>query len=240
MPNPMRLAAAIAVDRGRRRRGFNLFGSARPGVGGVSSPVTHGGAIGFRANAQPATVLAPIDTTTWTTYTSDRYGFSIGHPAELDERDARRSQLDDSDRLGRRGGWHGRASSILPGNVRVSAWSVAVQPGHLGRGLDPDLLSGGHQPCSGIPDSGPSARPSMATPACSCPSRTTSRPSSWSTTGCTSSPSGGRIKIRAWRRTEVLSASSTASSRRCICFPVVRPRQQRPRDHLDDGGFWCP
>ena len=32
--------------------------------------------------ASPDASQAPIDTSTWTSYASDRYGFSIGHPAD--------------------------------------------------------------------------------------------------------------------------------------------------------------
>ena len=33
-------------------------------------------------SSSPSTVSGPFDTSTWTTYTSTRYGFTIGHPAD--------------------------------------------------------------------------------------------------------------------------------------------------------------
>ena len=76
MSNPMRLVAAIAVVVVAGVAAFNLFGSS-PGVGGLSSPSPTA-----PPSATPTTQPSPspIDTATWTTYVSNRYGFSIGHP----------------------------------------------------------------------------------------------------------------------------------------------------------------
>ncbi len=70
----------------------------------------------------------PLDTARWTTYTSDRYGFSIGYPADWTERPAERNwafATDAADWLS-----PGQENFIsAPGDLRVSAWSVAVEPG---------------------------------------------------------------------------------------------------------------
>ncbi len=68
----------------------------------------------------------PIDTSDWTTYVSDGYGFSVGHPAGWTERPA-----DHTWTLAADTDWLSSASEGFeaPGNaVLVTAWSVAIQP----------------------------------------------------------------------------------------------------------------
>jgi hypothetical protein len=84
------------------------------------------GQLGFVAT--PGISPGPIDTTGWTTYTSERYGFAIGHPEGWTEDPAVGTWT-----LEEHGAdWQSRAQEAFrnkAGSVRVSAWSVAVDPG---------------------------------------------------------------------------------------------------------------
>ncbi len=86
MPKPMRLVAAIAIIVVVGVAAFSLLRPS-PGVGGVGGASTPSPAVSPSAPAtSPSTRPTPtpysINTTTWTTYTSARYGFSIGYPAD--------------------------------------------------------------------------------------------------------------------------------------------------------------
>lgn len=122
-------AAVIAIVAVAGLLAFNMLGN------GVGPPVAPTPSPAAATTPSPApvmtvapTVPGPIDTTTWTTYTSTRYGFTIGHPA----------------------GWSAVASShawAFPtdatefppsagetfhspaDDVAVSAWAVGVAPG---------------------------------------------------------------------------------------------------------------
>ena len=83
-------------------------------------------------NPSPTAAPTPspnlLDTSTWTTYTSNRYGFSIGHPADwtVSPADHVWTLAKDTPSF--------QSSAIESfnspdGHVRASAWSVAVQPG---------------------------------------------------------------------------------------------------------------
>ncbi len=79
--------------------------------------------------ATPSSAASPaaLDTSAWTTYTSDRYGFSIGHPADWTERPADHTWTLPAD-----ADWLSTASEgfIAPGeSILATAWSVAVDPG---------------------------------------------------------------------------------------------------------------
>ena len=101
------------------------------------SPVVSRAAVAPSAPAPSSAVPSPspsasaevgsLDTATWQTYTSARYGFSIGHPAGWAEVPSDRAwtQADDAD-------WLNTAaeSFTAPGQtVRASAWSEPVKPG---------------------------------------------------------------------------------------------------------------
>jgi hypothetical protein len=126
--------AAIAVVAVVGIVGVNLFG-ASPGTGtgtGVGSlpsptpsPAVATPAVSATPTPQPSP--SPIDTATWTTYVSARYGFSIGHPSDWTQRPSDRvwTLAADAD-------WLTTASEgfIAPGSsILATAWSVAVQPG---------------------------------------------------------------------------------------------------------------
>lgn len=71
---------------------------------------------------------ASLDPSDWITYTSDRYGFSVGYPADWTRRSAERDWTFEADASD----WSSPAMDrfIAPdGTVRVSAWSVPLAPG---------------------------------------------------------------------------------------------------------------
>jgi len=145
MSNPMRLIAALMVIVVAGVAAINLLGSS-PGVGSLPSPSPTSGSLSSPSatastiaptpNAQPSPTAL---TSGWTTYTSNRYGFSIGYPSNWALRPAvstwvapPANALSSRAGLGGAGdpmgtsteGFTGPGSSIL-----VSAWSVAVAPG---------------------------------------------------------------------------------------------------------------
>lgn len=135
MSNPMRLVAAIAiivVVGAVGLIGINLVGGTA-NVGGppvpTPSPAVSPSAPAPSPSSRPTPTPYSINTTTWTTYTSARYGFSIGHPANWTERPATR-------------GWSFPADATVnmystaletfvspDSSIAAAAWSVAVQPG---------------------------------------------------------------------------------------------------------------
>jgi hypothetical protein len=90
-----------------------------------------------------------LDTSTWTTYASDRYGFSIGHPADWG--------VDRSDHVWTLAGdtptFESSATENFnspDGHVRTSAWSVAVKPGTSADAWLQAYCPKNTEPCSGI------------------------------------------------------------------------------------------
>jgi hypothetical protein len=116
------LVAVIAVSGA-----LYLFGP-RPstGPGGAPTPT-----IAPSLTTAPSPTTAPaatLDTAAWTTYTSTRYGFTIGHPADWPVIPSNHNWAFPADATDfpPSGGetFHSPA-----GDVAVSAWSVAVAPG---------------------------------------------------------------------------------------------------------------
>ncbi len=133
MSNPMRLVAAIAVVAIAGVAAFNLFGSS-PGVGGVASPSPTMAPSTAAPTPTPSSSASPtpyaINTATWQTYTSRRYGFSIGYPADwyvytTATRDWTYPADATVDCIARP--W--RPSSRRRANIAAAAWSVAVTSG---------------------------------------------------------------------------------------------------------------
>ncbi len=76
---------------------------------------------------EPGPTQESIDASTWTPYASDRYGFSIGHPADWTERPADHTWVFPADH-----DWLSPATEMFkaPGDaVLVTAWSVPIEPG---------------------------------------------------------------------------------------------------------------
>jgi hypothetical protein len=150
MSNPMRLVAAIAVIV---VAGVAAVFLLRPspggvgGVGGVSSPSP------TATPSPPAPTPSPQPsptprTATWTTYVSDRYGFSVGHPADWSERPSTHVWAFPTDAA-----WDNTASEsfIAPGaTARASAWSVAVTPGTSAKAWIQAYCAKNTSPCTDI------------------------------------------------------------------------------------------
>ncbi len=129
-------------------------------VGGAPSPSPTPSHTLVPSASPSAAVSGPIDTSTWTTYMSRQYGFSIGHPAGWTETPATRDWTFETDSV---------VDVLTPamdhfytpvgGGVRVSAWSVVVEPATMfetGVDLEPWVeeycAKTGNTPCTGIPD----------------------------------------------------------------------------------------
>lgn len=132
MSNPLRLVAAIAIVVIAGVAAFNLFGSS-PGVGGVASPSPTAAQSAPAPTPSPSASSTPypINTATWQTYTSRRYGFSIGFPADwVVHTTATRDWTYPADATADP---YSTAIETFVGpaneDIGASAWSVAVKPG---------------------------------------------------------------------------------------------------------------
>ena len=93
---------------------------------------------------------SPLDTSTWKTYRSDRYGFSIGHPADWTERPADHTWTlaADADWLSSASEGFNKGDEIL-----ATAWSVAVAPRMTAEAwLAAYCPLAANTPCSGLQD----------------------------------------------------------------------------------------
>ena len=155
MSNPMRLVAAIAVIVIVGVAAANLFGGS-PGIGGVGSSPSPA-LTPSPAAPTPSTQPSPTPSTaTSTTYVSNRYGFSIGHPADWTERPAVSTWVAPVGNAGAGGAADPMGTStegfFAPTNtVLVSAWSVAVAPGTSAQAWIQTYCLKVTPPCTGIP-----------------------------------------------------------------------------------------
>ena len=128
MTTPLRFGLTAAAVGAVAIGSLILFNRAPSGPGGPGGPTPSVTAAPSSAPPTASPTPDPLDTARWTTYTSDRYGYSIGYPADWTERPAERNwafATDAADWLS-----PGQESFIsAPGDLRVSAWSVAVEPG---------------------------------------------------------------------------------------------------------------
>lgn len=145
MPIPMRLVAAIAVVVVVGVAAFSLF---RPssGVGGVATPPPTLTPSAPAPSPSPQPTANANDPTTWTAYTSDRYGFTVSHPADWTVRPATHNWTSPTD-----GMTNATEGFIAPGQaVLVSAWSVAVTPGTTADTWIQAYCPKSTEPCTGI------------------------------------------------------------------------------------------
>jgi hypothetical protein len=123
MNRALSAAAVIAVVAIAGIAAFYAFGRGpNVGSGPTPSPST-------QQSQAPSASATPnpsaIDVTSWTTYQSDRYGFSIGHPSDWTEFPADHDWTLDADGPN----WLSTGQEVFkaPGNtIRVSAWSIPV------------------------------------------------------------------------------------------------------------------
>ncbi len=107
----------------------------------------------------PSAAIDPIDTTTWTTYTSSHYDFKVGHPPDWTETPASRDWEWGTDAADALSPAHDAFRSA-DGTVRVSVWSVALDPGtridesiaNIEAWVDDYCEKSDNTPCTGIDD----------------------------------------------------------------------------------------
>lgn len=109
-------------------------------------------------SAAPSTADTPIDSSDWTTYTSDQYGYEVGHPPDWTAIPASRSweAADAGDPLGSPSHDAFRSPDD---DIRVSVWQVPLEPGTTIESRE-DFVAwaeeycqeSGSTPCSGIDD----------------------------------------------------------------------------------------
>ena len=108
-------------------------------------------------SASPTTAAVqtgPIDTTTWVTYVSARYGLSIKHPVDwhVDPSDHVWTLAKDLPSFTSSALEHFTGVDSVNGDVRVSAWSVAVEPGITLEDWIAAYCPLNADPCTGIKD----------------------------------------------------------------------------------------
>jgi hypothetical protein len=105
----------------------------------------------------PRAATEPIDTTSWTRYTSDQYSFEVGHPPDWNEIPASPTweSLDVGDAASRA---HDTFQSPSDA-VRVSVWQIPLEPGtsiesngDIETWVEGYCEESGNTPCDGIND----------------------------------------------------------------------------------------
>ena len=110
---------------------LNLFGGrSGVGVGPAPAPTTSPSPT-LTPTTAPSASPDPLDTATWTTYVSERYGFSIAHPADWAERPSNHlwTLAKDAAVLPESGAADEFILTTDNLGIRVSVWSVPVAPG---------------------------------------------------------------------------------------------------------------
>jgi len=129
---PLRVAAAIAIVAVVGVGGYNLFGpGSASGPGAIASPSPSASpTIPPTAAPTASATLPPLDMSSWVSYTSSRYGFVVGHPADWSEVPSTRAWSFERDSNATAptsaGAEHFTSAN---GQVRVSAWLVPLEPG---------------------------------------------------------------------------------------------------------------
>jgi hypothetical protein len=125
------------------------------GVGPIS-PGTPSPTLAGTTSAAPA--VDPLESQGWATYTSERYDFKIGHPSDWTEDPADRDWQSDADSADPLSPAH-EAFESPSGDVRVSAWSVPIDPDtreesieYLVAWVEAYCEATGNTPCTGVAD----------------------------------------------------------------------------------------
>jgi len=173
----LRVATAVDTEAGlaRLRRTHGRRNAARVAAAGVGIAVTIAllagtGLVGNRGTAEqapagppsstvsPSTAIEPGDTKTWTTYTSDQYGFRVGHPPDWTVIPASRGWRSDVDTAD----WLSSAHDTFQspgGDVLVSVWNVPLDSGtsidsiaDIEAWVETYCEESSNTPCAGIDD----------------------------------------------------------------------------------------
>jgi hypothetical protein len=139
------LVAVIAVGGA-----LYLFGPSRYGSGGppIATPTVNPSVAPSPSAAAQATPNL-LDTATWTTYTSNRYGFTIKHPVDWTERPSTSvwALATDVDFLS-----PASEGFLAPGQaILATAWSVAVPPGTSADAWIGAYCVKQNSPCTNLP-----------------------------------------------------------------------------------------
>lgn len=119
-----------------------LSSAARPTPTPTTAPSTTSS-----PTAAPTPSPNLLDTSTWPTYVSERYGFSIAHPADWTARPATRAYAAPADaETTATEGFIAPAATVF-----VSAWSVVVTPGISADAWIQTYCPKITDPCTGIP-----------------------------------------------------------------------------------------
>jgi hypothetical protein len=156
MPLPYKLLSAAAALAVVLVGGALLFGprSDQNTIGGSSPSPTP--SVTPVPSPTPTASANLLDTATWTTYVSERYGFSIAHPADWTEvpGDHDWSLTKDTD-------WLNTAAEVfftsVDQGVRVSAWSVPYDGDRLVSWIEAYCIEQ-KAPCSRVNDQAEAAR----------------------------------------------------------------------------------
>jgi len=128
MSNPLRLVAAFALVAVVGVGALSLFGPSR-GIGGAASPSPTAPPSAQPPTASPQPSPSAIDASKWPSYTSKRYGFSIGHPADWTVAPATANWRFPADATLHEGSSATELFASADGSIAASAWSIAVKPG---------------------------------------------------------------------------------------------------------------
>ncbi len=152
MTNSMRLVVAVAIVV---VAGLGALTFLNPGPGGPppattppSDPPTAAHSRAPSAAAEIPLPTGPVSTEGWVPFVSDRYGFTISHPVDWVATPA-----DHDWRLPEDADWRSTgAESFVGAPLRVSAWSVAVDPGTSADAWIAAYCSLSTGPCSALRD----------------------------------------------------------------------------------------
>lgn len=130
MPTPLRLVAAIAIVAVVGFVGLSyLAPGTGPTVGGASPTPSPSATATPEPSPTPSPSSALLGTSTWTTYTSSQYGFTIGHPPDWTEVPATRAWTFEAD-ASNPVLTEAADAFVSPGQqIRVNAWSLPLDPG---------------------------------------------------------------------------------------------------------------
>ena len=151
MNDRMRLAATALVVVVVAVAAYAAFGPKRNDVGGPQTTSTPPPSPSPVASSTPSPSDL-LDTATWTTYVSNRYGFSIAYPADWVAERADHDWTFPADAVDYLNGGSEHFELKIPNQgIGVNAWSVAVPPGtSLASWIQAYCPKSSTDPCTGL------------------------------------------------------------------------------------------